>query len=151
MKQCSSVCQAPEFLPAALPTSERGCFLRRPWLPRAAAAGTVRPSVVRPPSRRSCTRCSKSCPGCRRLCRNPRRGHAGRQPVSIFRMNWVPTPMPGCLPNIGCPEAEGWGGGCFYLMSLNSVQFQEMLGASALTTRKGNNLYWGPTTDQALY
>lgn len=42
-------------------------------------------------------------------------------------------------------------GGCFYLMSLNSVQFQEMLGASALTTRKGNNLYWGPTTDQALY
>lgn len=51
---------------------------------------------------------------------------------------WLPSkyPVSGDL---------GGGGGMF----LFNVQFQEMLGVSALTTRKGNNLYWGPTMDQA--
>nr|KAF6342995.1 hypothetical protein mPipKuh1_010726 [Pipistrellus kuhlii] len=57
---------------------------------------------------------------------------------------WLPSKYP-------VSGDRGGGVGCFYLMSLNSVQFQEMLGVSALTTRKGNNLYWGPTMDQAPY
>lgn len=26
--------------------------------------------------------------------------------MNVFRMNWVLTPVPGCLPNIGCLEAK---------------------------------------------
>lgn len=98
-KPCSGVGQAPGLLPAALPTAGGGRFLPaglpgpQPPAPRAPAwrgrppAGPARcaPSPVLTAPERSC----------------------------VCRMGWALTPVPGCLPNIGCLEAGEGGRGVF--------------------------------------
>lgn len=59
--------------------------------------------------------------------------------MNIFRMNWVLSPVSGCLPNIGCFGLRG--SLSFDLLSLNLGQFQKVLGVTALPARKGNDLY----------
>lgn len=36
----------------------------------------------------------------------PREKSSREVAMNVFRMNWVLTPVPGCLPNIGCLETK---------------------------------------------